>query len=198
MTEHRAHQLAPLRRRAAAQVADAMIMASILFVAALAVGYISAIATQPGTRSGLGDWGLREFLVLWVLLLVPASIPTACYEIVSTARRGGSFGKRAMEVRVTEWNGHPVPFRHAVCASCISSFVRWAIPHLVAAAAAIVAGVASAKTAQGRARFPHHCRGCGAWGVDVGVRVLVVRQEPPRMARQGRGHRGGARHRRRP
>ena len=120
-------------------------------------------------------------------LMMPASVPAVCYEVVPTARRGQTYGKRCMEIRVVPWNGGGDSFGSRPHLSGTACMVRWAIPHGAGLLAAVVAGVASFRGhTDGRVSW-NLCRS-RACGVAAGVRVIAVGHQRARLARQGRGH----------
>lgn len=128
---------APLWRRAAARLVDTCVMAAIEAVMIFVTFMIAALATGQVL---LSDDNLEAFYMLWLVLLVPASIPVYLYEVGATARSGQTFGKRLGDICVVPWDSEAAtvsdqgPLEHWRIAA------RWAIPH----AAGIVAAVAAA------------------------------------------------------
>lgn len=69
-----------------------------IFVTAM----ISALVTGA---SFMNDEHFEDFVLLWLVLLVPASILVYWYEVVRTARFGQTLGKRLWDICVVAWDG---------------------------------------------------------------------------------------------
>ncbi len=99
MNEHEACQLASPKMRAAARAADAVVMA-VIQSGMMLVTFFAAVATQDPIRfvgygpTSSSDENAIGFVSTAVVLMVVASIPAACYEVVATLWRGQTFGKR--------------------------------------------------------------------------------------------------------
>ena len=132
-----ANERCPVSRRALARVADAMIMAAFQSVTWIVCGFALALIARPEFDD------LGAFVFAWMGLMMPASVPAVCYEVVPTARRGQTYGKRCMEIRVVPWNGGGDSFGSRPHLPGTACMVRWAIPHGAGLLAAVVAGVAS-------------------------------------------------------
>ena len=76
-------------------------MAVIAALMTVAAGLTSLLITQPDFFSEEG-WDAHYRLL--VILLIPASIPVVRYEMVSTARRGQTFAKKLLGIRVVRWD----------------------------------------------------------------------------------------------
>ena len=141
MTEHQtqqAHQPAPLWRRAAARLVDTCVMAVIEAVMIFVTFIVSALATG---QDMLSDENLEAFYVLWLVLLVPASIPVYLYEVGATARSGQTFGKRLGEICVVPWDGEAATVSDRDRLEHWRYAARWAIPHAAGVVAAVVAAI---------------------------------------------------------
>ena len=133
-------KVAGLARRAIAHAVDtlcmlvvyALTLAAVLLVLALG---IVILASDTILREDRGEGSV--FLLLLVALWVPSAwMAVYCYEVLSTAKRGQTFGKRLMGicvVRHVDPDGIVVePPDHA------SSNLRWAIPHVAVSVAAVL------------------------------------------------------------
>ncbi len=138
MTEHGGWQPAPLWRRAAARLVDTCVMAVIEAVMIFVTFVISALVTGSGM---LNDEHLGEFYLLWLVLLVPASIPVYFYEVVCTARFGQTLGKRLWDICVIPWNGEGAAAGDQNQLEHWHYAARWAIPHAVGIVAAVAAAI---------------------------------------------------------
>ena len=160
MTEHQAHKPARLWRRAAARFLDTCAMvvieAVMIFVAAL----IAGIVAHPGFFS---EENSEQFMVLWVLLMVPASIPAYLFEVGSTARFGQTLGKRLADIRVVRWDGEAAAVGDQARLAHWRFGARWAIPHVPGIVAAVVAGIVALPGVQDAGDF---------WGPVAGAAVV--------------------------
>ena len=102
-------------------------MAAIEFVMIIVTFIVAALVAQPGL---FDDENLGAFYTLWVLLLVPASIPAYRFEVVSTARSGQTWGKRLAEIRVVRWDGEAAAIGYQGSLERRCCRVQWAIPHV--------------------------------------------------------------------
>ena len=136
MTEHQDHKPARVWRRAAARLVDTCAMAVMEAVVIIATFMIAAFVAQPDF---FDDENWENFYVLWVLLMVPASIPVYWYEVVFTARSGQTFGKRLADIRVVPWDGEAAVIGDQDPLEFWRFGSRWAIPHGAGIVAAVVA-----------------------------------------------------------
>ena len=101
VNEHGGLQLADPKRRAAARAIDAVVTIVLALAAFMVAGFAAAfVSLSMGGFSGDDD-ALYVWLVLFSLL---ALVPVAGYEVAATARRGQTFGKRLMGLRVVVWD----------------------------------------------------------------------------------------------
>ena len=126
---------APLWRRAAARFLDTCAMAVIEAVMISATLMIAVFVAQPDF---FGDENWENFYILWVLLMVPASIPAYRFEVVSTARSGQTWGKGLAEIRVVPWDGDAGAVGDQGPLEFWRCGARWAIPHGAGIVAAVV------------------------------------------------------------
>ena len=131
---------AELWRRAAARAIDALVMAVIAALMTVAAGLTSLLITQPDFFSEEG-WDAHYRLL--VILLIPASIPVVRYEMVSTARRGQTFAKKLLGIRVVRWDDQDTLTSEQIDLQAFRCLVRWVIPHVIGVSVAVGAGVAS-------------------------------------------------------
>ena len=131
---------AELWRRAAARAIDALVMAVIAALTTVAAGLTSLLITQPDFFSEEG-WDAHYRLL--VILLIPASIPVVRYEMVSTARRGQTFAKKLLGIRVVRWDDQDTLTSEQIDLQAFRCLVRWVIPHVIGVSVAVGAGVAS-------------------------------------------------------
>ncbi len=129
---------APLWRRAAARVADTCAMAVIEAVMIFVTFIIAALATGQDL---LSDENLEAFYMLWLLLLIPASIPVYLYEVGATARFGQTLGKRLWDICVVPWDGEAAALSDQDRQEHWRYVARWAIPHAAGVVAAVVAAI---------------------------------------------------------
>ena len=157
MSEHDKWQLAGLKRRAAARAIDAVVSIVLAFVAVMAAGVL-ALAVSLSVDGWSGD---RD--TFWLaLFIVLALVPVAGSEVAATARRGQTFGKRRMGLRVVVWDedmAAPAGGDDGVDARC--SVERWAVPHGGGLLAGVVAGAVAAPKV-------------GAYGLLVGADTWLV------------------------
>lgn len=131
---------AGLARRAAARFIDALCMLALCVLASFVVTLASLPFAIAGAFPMFGE-GSDAFVVLVVvsMILLPVGL-VYCYEVVSTARRGQTLGKRLMGVCVIRC---PDPGSDAVEPPRRDASVkRWALPHGAAAASAVLSVVA--------------------------------------------------------
>ena len=132
----------PLWRRAAARLLDTVAMAVIeavmVFVTFMIAGFL--------VWQDMSDERLEAFYMLWLLLLVPASIPVYRFEVVSTARSGQTWGKGLAEIRVVRWDGEAAAVGDQDPLERWRFGARWAIPHGAGLSVAVVAGAVSFST----------------------------------------------------
>ena len=140
MSEHGELQPAGAKRRAAARAVDAVVTIVLAFVVTMAAGVL-ALAVSLSADGWSGD---RD--TFWLtLFIVLALIPVAGSEISATARRGQTFGKGCMGLRVVVWDedtAAPAGGAEGVGARC--SIERWAVPHGSGLLAGVVAGAVTA------------------------------------------------------
>ena len=160
-------------------------MAVVAALVTLAAGCTAALVAQPNLV--LSDENSEKFVALWVLLLVPASIPVVGYEVASTARRGQTYGKRCMGIQVVprRVERSALRLRHVGkglwgvplaasddqaalsggqrCLERYSSLVRWAVPHGAGLLAAVVAGGVSRDQSDGGFYMSVAGAGLAAW-----------------------------------
>ena len=155
VSEHGGLQLAGAKRRAAARAIDAAVTAVLAFVAVMVAGFAAALVSlSMHGFSGGDDETLYGWLILFSLL---ALVPVARYEVAATARRGQTFGKRCMGLRVVVWDEKiAAPAGDAESVDARRSIERWAVPHLPGVVVGVLAGVVSGP------RF-------GGWAVLVGA-----------------------------
>ena len=144
MTEHQAHKPARLWRRAAARLLDTCSMAAIEAVMTIAAFMIAALVVRPNFL--IEDERQGDFNMLWVLLMVPASIPAYLFEVGFTARFGQTFGKRLADIHVVRWDGEAAAVGDQARLAHWRSGARWAIPHVAGLSVAVVAGAVSFAT----------------------------------------------------
>ena len=134
-------EVAGLARRAAARFIDVLCMLGLCALAWLATTIPFAIViiafAEQVDPLGPGGGGIT---MLWIWSLVGLAVVLVYrYEVVSTARRGQTFGKRYMGICVIHRrdpeSGVLEPPRHE------ASMRRWALPHGVAVAVAILSVV---------------------------------------------------------
>ena len=126
-----------------ARFLDAVAMAVIEFVMIAITLTVSLLVAQPDLF-GDENWGL--FYGVWVLLLIPASIPAYRFEAVSTARSGQTWAKRLAEIQVVRWDGEAPAVGDQGSLERRRCRLRWAIPHLTGLSVAVVAGAVSFAT----------------------------------------------------
>ena len=159
MNEHGGLQLADPKRRAAARAIDAVVTIVLALAAFMVAGFAAAfVSLSMGGLSGDDD-ALYGWLVLFSLL---ALVPVAGYEVAATARRGQTFGKRCMGLRVVVWDEDiAAPAGGAESVDARRSIERWAVPHGSGLLAGVVAGVVAAPK-------------IGAYGLLVGADTWLV------------------------
>ena len=164
MNQHAGYERAGLWRRAAARAIDALVMAVAESVMVVVVVLAAAFITRLDIFS---DERWRDFLLVFVLLMLLASIPVVRYEVASTARRGQTFGKRCMGIRVVQWNDEGASSSELPCPAPPRSLGRWAVPHGAGLFAAVVAGWMAFQVVQGYGAFYGISGGAGmaAWTV---------------------------------
>ena len=113
----------------------AVIEAVMIFVTLV----IAALVAQPNFL--IEDARFEGFLMLWLLLLVPASIPAYRFEVASTARSGQTWGKGLAEICVVRWDGETAAVSDQAPLERWRFGARWAIPHVTGIVAAVVAGI---------------------------------------------------------
>jgi len=129
---------APLWKRATARLIDTCAMAVIEFVMFIVTVIISLLVTSAFLRrEALED--LYIFFVLWLILMVPASIPAYLYEVGTTARSGQTWGKGLAEIRVVRWNGEAPVIGEEGSVERRRCRLRFAIPHAAGVVTAVVA-----------------------------------------------------------
>ena len=146
-------RLAGLWRRAAARAIDSLVRAVGGFGAYAVAGSVAIVIAQPDWFSGEG-WG--TFHVLTVLFGVPLLLTVFGFEVVSTARRGQTFGKKCMGIRVVQWRGPGAQVTDGECPDPRGSVARFGVPHLTGVVVGVSVGVASGP-------------GLGGWAVLVGA-----------------------------
>ena len=159
VNEHGGLQLADPKRRAAARAIDAVVTIVLALAAFMVAGFAAAfVSLSMGGLSGDDD-ALYGWLVLFSLL---ALVPVAGYEVAATARRGQTFGKRCMGLRVVVWDEDiAAPAGGAESVDARRSIERWAVPHGSGLLAGVVAGVVAAPK-------------IGAYGLLVGADTWLV------------------------
>ena len=135
MTDHQAHKPARLWRRAAARLCDACVMAVVEAVMIVMAGLIAVIVTRPGS------FDEDQFMILWVLLMVPASIPAYLFEVGATARWSQTFGKRLADIRVVPWDDETAAVAGDVRLAHWRFAARWAIPIVPGIVAAVAVAI---------------------------------------------------------
>ena len=115
-------------------------MAVIEFVMIVIAALVSVLIAQPDIFS---DESWEYLSRLFLLLMVPASIPVVCYEVAPTAWHGQTFGKRLLGIRVVRWDDQVTRSSELECPDPLHSFLRWAIPHGACLVLAVVSGVVS-------------------------------------------------------
>ncbi len=139
MTEPAATWRAPLWRRAAARMLDTCVMAVIEAVMIFVTFMISAFIAG----GVLNDEHLVEFGLLWLVLLVLASIPVYRFEVGATARSGQTWAKGLAEVQVVRWDGEAPVIGEEGSVERRRCRLRFAIPHVAGVVAAVIAVVAA-------------------------------------------------------
>ena len=142
VNEHGGLRLADPKRRAAARTIDAVVTIVLALAAFMVAGFLAAFMSLFLDGLSGGDDALYGWLVLFSLL---ALFPVAGYEVAATARRGQTFGKKLMGLRVVAWDedmAAPVGGAEGLDTRC--SVERWAVPHGGGMLAGVVAGVVSA------------------------------------------------------
>ena len=160
MNEHGELQLADPKRRAAARAIDAVVTIVLALVAVMVAGFAAALVSLFMHGFSGGD---EQTLYVWLILFsLLALIPVASYEVAATARRGQTFGKRCMGLRVVVWDEDiAAPAGAAESVDARRSIERWAVPHGSGLLAGVVAGVVAAPK-------------IGAYGLLVGADTWLV------------------------
>ena len=159
MSEHDKWQLASPKRRAAARAIDAVVTVVLALAAFMVAGFAAALVALSVDGFSGDDDALYGWLVLFSLL---ALVPVARYEVAATARRGQTFGKRRMGLRVVVWDedmAAPAGGDDGVDVRC--SVERWAVPHGCGMLVGVVAGAVAASK-------------IGAYGLLVGADTWLV------------------------
>ena len=115
-------RLAEPRQRLQARLLDMVAMIAPAFVATVIASYTAWNLFTPS------EWPLRghtrdvpgDFAGAWLLPFVPY-LPILLYEIVVTARRGQTWGKKENHIKVVRLNDGLVP-------TATASLVRWGLP----------------------------------------------------------------------
>ena len=162
MSEHEATARASFSKRAAARAIDAFLTLCLAALLTIGATFAATLVAQPGIITD-ENWG--SFYGLFGLLMAAASILVIRYEVSATSRRGGTVGKRSMDIRVVrcgdqhgsleDWE-HPDPVR---------SLVRWAVPHGAGVFAALVAGVVAVPRIGGFGVLVGAGSGLAAWAI---------------------------------
>ena len=159
MNERSEFQLAGPKRRAAARAIDAVVTIVLALAAFMVAGFAAALVALSVDGFSGDDDALYGWLVLFSLL---ALVPVARYEVAATARRGQTFGKRRMGLRVVVWDediAAPAGGDDGVDVRC--SVERWAVPHGCGMLVGVVAGAVAASK-------------IGAYGLLVGADTWLV------------------------
>ena len=161
MNHRETHQLASPKSRAAARAIDAVVTAALALVMAFVAG-CSALFLSWNSQDYLGDDTTGDFNAWMIALSLLGLIPVACYEIVSTARRGQTFGKSCLGIGVVLWDDQTTaPACGLECPDARRSIERWTVPHGSGLIAGVVAGAIAA-------------RGIDYYGVFVGAGAWLV------------------------
>ena len=152
-------------KRAAARATDAFLSVLLAALLAIIAACIAAVVTQP---SMLSDENWDSYYMLLVPLLVPALILVIRYEVAGTTRRGRTFGKKNMGIRVVHCDDQHGPFSDSSdweYPEPLYGLIRWAIPHGAGLFAALVTGVAAVPRIGGFGVLVGAAVGLAAWTV---------------------------------
>lgn len=149
---------APLWRRAAARLLDTCAMAVIEAV----MIFVTFMITWLVVEDAFYDDDIT-FLILWLVLLVPASIPAYRFEVASTARSGQTWAKGLAEIQVVRWDGEAPAIGDEGTVERRRCRLRFAIPHAAGVVAAAAAAIVVLPGAQDAGDF---------WGTVVGAAAV--------------------------
>lgn len=136
-------QPASLWRRAAARAFDTLCMLVLCALAWLAGGIVLTIFAVTGEVDLIfGDRGHDFALFLVALTALFALVLLYRYEVVATARRGQTWGKRLMDIEVAGL-GDRDPRAVVLGLRQERHWARWAIPHMSGLVVATIATMAS-------------------------------------------------------
>lgn len=144
MSEHEAIALAGFWKRAAARAIDTLTMIGLAALTSV-VGVVAMVAVLTLALALLGaelGWAAIG-AVGWTTIVFACLVAAVRYEVVSTARRGETLGKRCVGIRVIAWNHRTAVPNNQPCLPGRASFERWAIPHGAGVLVALVVGVAT-------------------------------------------------------
>ena len=177
MNDHQAFHVASPKKRAAARAIDALVTVVLAALMTMAAGCTAAVIAFA-SMDNWGDDHSGAFLAWFILFALLALVPVARYEVASTARRGQTFGKRCMGIRVVLWDDQAAPTGDLECPDARCSVERWVVPHGAGLLAGVVAGVVAAQK-------------IGDYGVlvgaGVGLAVLTVVYASSLRDEHGRG-----------
>ena len=158
MSEQDAHEPASVWRRAGARAIDVAVTAGLAFLLTTAAG-CTALVIGVATQSGFGDDQTGTIDAWFILFSLATLIPLARYEVVSTSRRGQTFGKRIAGIQVVQCDDQSAPAADVPPPDLRHSLERWVVPHGAGLLAGVVAGVVAAQ----KIGYYGVLVGAGAW-----------------------------------